>query len=101
MLIPGLIYFLVFNYLPMYGIVLAFKDFKITQGILASPWVGMKYFKQAYSDPYSMVVLRNTLIISVYKIIFGFPVPILFALMLNEVANRKFKKFVQTVSYLC
>ncbi|MFD2331730.1 ABC transporter permease [Cohnella sp. GCM10020058] len=100
MLVPALIYFFVFNYLPMYGIVLAFKDFKITQGILGSPWTGFKYFEKAYNDPNFIVVLRNTLIISVYKLIFGFPVPILFALMLNEVMNVKFKKFVQTVSYL-
>jgi len=100
MLVPGILYFLVFHYLPMYGVVLAFKDFKITQGILGSPWAGFKFFERAYHDPSFMLVLRNTLVISLYKLIFGFPVPIVFALMLNEVVHLRFKKFVQTISYL-
>lgn len=100
MMVPGLIYFVIFHYVPMYGASLAFKDFQITEGILHSPWVGMKYFQMAFSDPYFYQVLRNTILISIYKLIFGFPVPIIFALLLNEVTNIHFKKLAQTVSYL-
>lgn len=100
MLTPGLIYFFVFHYVPMYGATLAFKDFKMIEGILGSPWVGFQHFEKAFSDPYFFKVLRNTVIISFYKLIFGFPVPILFALLLNEITNLRFKKLVQTVSYL-
>jgi len=100
MMIPSMIYFLVFKYGPMYGIVLAFKDFKITQGIWNSPWVGFKYFRMAFSDPYFFTVVKNTVVISLYKLLFGFPVPILFAILLNEVRKAVFKKWVQTVSYL-
>ncbi|MBP1988794.1 ABC transporter permease [Paenibacillus eucommiae] len=100
MLIPGLIYFFVFHYVPMYGVVIAFKDFKITQGIMGSGWAGFKYFAKAFDDPHFLVVIRNTLIISLYKLIFGFPAPIVFALLLNEVTRAPFKKVVQTVSYL-
>ncbi|MBJ9992342.1 ABC transporter permease [Paenibacillus sp. S28] len=100
MIVPAVIYYMIFNYAPMYGVLLAFKDFKITQGILGSPWVGFKHFKMIFEDPYFYTVLRNTLIISVYKLLFGFPVPILFALMLSEITSTKFKRVVQTVSYL-
>ncbi|MBB6673819.1 ABC transporter permease [Cohnella nanjingensis] len=100
MLIPGLIYFILFHYLPMYGVVIAFKDFKITEGIWGSDWVGFKYFLKAFDDPQFYVVIRNTLLISFYKLLFGFPAPILFALLLNEVTRVRFKKIVQTISYL-
>ena len=100
MLIPGILYYVIFHYLPMYGVVLAFKEFKITKGILDSPWVGFDVFMKVFSDDYFFTVLKNTLIISLYKLIFGFPVPILFALLLSEIASARFKKLVQTVSYL-
>lgn len=100
MMVPAVIYYIIFNYAPMYGVLLAFKDFKITQGILGSPWVGFKHFEMIFEDPYFYTVLRNTLIISVYKLLFGFPVPVLFALMLSEITSTKFKRVVQTVSYL-
>ncbi|MCJ8014204.1 ABC transporter permease subunit [Paenibacillus sp. KQZ6P-2] len=100
MMIPAVIYYIIFNYAPMYGVLLAFKDFKITQGILGSPWVGFKHFEMVFEDPYFYTVLRNTLIISIYKLLFGFPVPILFALLLSEMPGMKFKRLVQTVSYL-
>ncbi|MCM2996950.1 ABC transporter permease subunit [Paenibacillus cellulositrophicus] len=100
MMVPAVIYYIIFNYAPMYGVLLAFKDFKITQGILGSPWVGFKHFEMIFEDPYFYTVLRNTLIISVYKLLFGFPIPILFALMLSEITSTKFKRMVQTVSYL-
>ncbi|MCQ6563072.1 ABC transporter permease [Paenibacillus mendelii] len=100
MLIPGMLYYLIFHYLPMYGVVLAFKDFKITRGILGSPWVGLDVFNKVFSDNYFYVVLKNTIVISFYKLIFGFPVPIVFALLLSEISSAKFKKAAQTVSYL-
>lgn len=100
MLVPGMMYFLVFNYAPMYGVVLAFKDYKFLEGIMGSPWVGFKHFEKLFADAYFYTVLKNTIIISFYKLLFGFPVPIIFALLLNEINNAKFKKFVQTISYL-
>ena len=86
MLIPGLLFFLVFCYGPMYG--------------LGSAWVGMKHFKKLFSDPFFLSVLKNTLIISFYKILFCFPAPIILCLALNEIRHLKFKKFAQSVSYL-
>lgn len=100
MMIPALIFFAVFAYGPMYGVVLAFKDFKISEGILGSPWAGLKYFKKAFEDPYFLKTIQNTLIISIGKLLFGFPLPVLFAIFLNEMRGYHFKKLVQTVSYL-
>src|SRR5690606_28514876 len=100
MMLPGLAYIFLFQYVPMYGVILAFKDFLILQGIHASPWVGWTHFERAFSDPYFYQILRNTILISLYKLFFGFPVPILFALLLNEVRKVFFKKMVQTISYV-
>lgn len=100
MLVPAFIYFTIFHYLPMYGVLLAFKDFKITEGILRSPWAGVEHFGKILNDSYFYTVLKNTIIISIYKLVFGFPVPIIFALLLSEISSAKFKKLVQTVSYL-
>jgi len=98
-LIPFL-FFVIFKYAPMYGLLLAFKDFKIAKGILGSPWTGLKYFKEFLSNPYSYKLIRNTVLLRVYQILFGFPAPIILALLLNELRNEKFKRFVQTTSYL-
>ncbi|NOU84640.1 ABC transporter permease subunit [Paenibacillus sp. LMG 31460] len=100
MMIPAIVYYIVFHYLPMFGVLLAFKDFKITQGILGSPWAGLHHFEKIIHDSYFYTVLKNTVVISLYKLVFGFPVPIVFALLLSEISNMKFKKVVQTVSYL-
>ena len=100
MLIPGLTYFIIFSYIPMFGIRVAFKDFNMIKGISASTWVGFKYFKQAFASPYFSQTFFNTLIISVLKLIWGFPAPIILALLLNEVSNMNIKRVVQTVSYL-
>lgn len=100
MLIPGITYFVVFHYIPMYGVTIAFKDFKIMQGIIGSPWVGLKYFRQAFESPFFAQTLWNTFIISVYKLLWGFPAPIILALLLNEVKNLIFKRSIQTISYL-
>lgn len=100
MVLPAVVLLAIFSYYPMYGVVLAFKDFKILKGIMGSPWVGMKYFQQAFSDSYFWMTFRNSLLIATYKLVFGFPAPILFALLLSELRNLKFKKIVQTVAYL-
>lgn len=100
MLIPGIVYFVTFHYIPMFGITIAFKDFNMIKGIGASPWAGLKYFKQAFGSPYFFQTSLNTLIISIYKLLWGFPAPIILALLLNEVGNVRVKKSIQTVSYL-
>jgi len=100
MILPVVAYYIIFHYWPMYGIQIGFKDFNIAKGYMGSPWVGLKYFQQFFESFYFGRVLRNTLMISIYELIFGFPAPILFALLLNEVKNRRFKKYVQTISYM-
>lgn len=100
LLIPVLAYYIIFMYLPMFGLAMAFQDYSIAKGITGSPWVGFKYFKEFISGIYFSRTLTNTLVISFANIAFGFPVPIIFALLLNEVRNKSFKKFVQTSTYL-
>jgi len=100
MLIPGLLYYLIFCYGPIYGLIIAFKDYRIVDGILASPWVGFKHFETLFSNSDFWRVLRNTVIISSMNLIINFPAPIILALLLNEVRSVRFKKVIQTASYL-
>lgn len=100
MMLPALIYFAVFCYTPMYGVVMAFKDYKISKGIIGSEWVGLYYFEKLFSSARFWRVLGNTLIISFLKLVIGFFPPILFALLLNEIKVPWFKKLTQTCSYL-
>lgn len=100
MLIPVLIFYIVFHYGPMYGIVIAFKDFYPLRGILESPWVGLKHFREVFGGLFFWDVFRNTVIISTYKLIFGFPAPIILALLINEIRRMGFKKTIQTITYL-
>ena len=100
MLLPPILFFFLFYYWPMYGIIIAFKDFNIMEGILRSPWAGLKWFEKAFGDPYFYTVLKNTLVISMLKFVTGFPAPLIFALLLNELRMRRLKKVVQTISYL-
>ncbi len=100
MCIPGLIWFAVFKYAPMYGALVAFKNYSVFRGFFASPWVGFRYFEQFISDFYFWRLLRNTLLLGVYCILWSFPAPILLALAINEVRNRQFKKLTQTVTYI-
>lgn len=93
-------YFVVFRYLPMYGAILAFKDFSIGKGILGSPWVGFKWFEQFFTSAYCFRIIRNTFLLSSFSLIFSFPVPIIFAIMLNEVYHKRYRSFVQTVCNL-
>jgi putative aldouronate transport system permease protein len=98
-ILPTLIYFLIFSYVPYYGLSIAFKDFLIFKGIGESPWVGFKHFREFFNSPDFVRLLRNTLLISVMRIAFGFPVPIIFALLLNEVRHLWYKRTIQTVTY--
>jgi putative aldouronate transport system permease protein len=100
LLVPGMLYFFIFKYGPMYGVILAFKEFNPAEGILGSPWAGFKYFRRFLEMPSVWQVVYNTLRISVLKIVIGFPAPIIFALLLNEIRHTRYKRFVQTVSYL-
>lgn len=98
--IPVILFYLLFLYAPMFGLVIAFKQYNISQGIMASPWVGFKYFKEFFGSIYFTRTLKNTFIISFVDILFGFPMPVIFALLLNEIRCEKFKKTVQTATYL-
>lgn len=99
LLLPALAYFLIFCYGPMYGAQIAFRNFNARDGITGSPWVGFDHFLRFFRSPYFLKLLRNTLTISLYSLVAGFPFPIILALSLNELKNEKFKKFAQTVTY--
>lgn len=100
MIVPLLLYLIIFAYMPMYGILIGFKDFSPYKGILGSRWVGFKYFIQFFESHYFWQILRNTLVINLYGLVIGFPIPIIFALLLNEVRSIKYKKIIQTVTYI-
>lgn len=100
MIIPVILYFLLFHYRPMYGLLMAFENYSPRLGISGSEWVGFEHFKAFFNDTYFFRILRNTLVISFSSLIFGFPMPIIFALLLNEVRCERFKKTIQTTSYL-
>lgn len=97
--LPAFVYFAIFSYSAFYGIVIAFKDYKPFVGILESEWVGLKHFKYVLQDRNFLNLLFNTVKISLARIVFSFPVPIIFALLMNEVRNLRFKKVVQTITY--
>ncbi|MEK3722869.1 ABC transporter permease [Paenibacillus sp. FSL H8-0034] len=100
LLLPGLAFYIIFKYVPIVGYLMAFQDFKIGKGLFGSPWVGFDNFRFMFQDNNFVNALSNTLIISVYKLIFGTIGPIILALLLNEVIGTKFKKVIQTISYL-
>ncbi len=102
MLIPGIIYYAIFKYYPIYGVIMAMKDFDFSKGIAGSPWADpwYKYFEIFYNSPYFTQILSNTIIISLLKIAFGFLPPIIMALILNECKTLWYKKFIQTVTYM-
>lgn len=99
MVLPGFLIILIFNYFPMYGILIAFKDYKIRAGVMNSPWVGLKWFEEFFRDPMARRVLKNTLILGLYSLLWSFPAPIILALLFDQLTNKHFKKFAQTVSY--
>lgn len=100
MALPVIAYFIIFHYLPMGGVLMAFQDFSIRKGIGGSEWIGLENFIRFFNSAQFFRLIRNTLLISVYGLLFSFPFPIVFALCLNEVGSAKFKKGVQTISYL-
>ncbi|MDR1060611.1 MAG: ABC transporter permease subunit [Clostridiales bacterium] len=100
LLAPLLLYYVIFCYLPMFGIVIAFQDYRATRGVFGSEWVGFKHFAAFFSSEYLWRTVRNTLSISGLGLVFGFPAPILLALMLNELRGGAFKKTVQTITYI-
>lgn len=99
LLTPALAYILLFCYQPMYGALIAFKDFNPRLGIMGSPWAGLKYFEQFFQTSIFSKTLLNTILLSAFNLLWSFPIPIVFALLLNQVRNKKFKAFIQTVTY--
>ncbi|WP_310833347.1 ABC transporter permease [Paenibacillus pedocola] len=100
MILPGLLYFIVFKYMPMGGLVIAFQDYQPFLGITGSEWVGFKHFIRLFTEPTFMMLLRNTLILFAMNIVLFFPLPIIVALMLNELRNRHLKNWIQTIVYI-
>ena len=100
LILPVLVYFILFCYKPMYGLVIAFQDYRANLGILGSKWVGFRNFRTFFNDPYFFRLLRNTFSISLLSIVFGFPAPIILAILLNEVKNTGYKRTVQTITYM-
>ena len=100
MLFPVLLYFIVFCYIPMFGNIMAFEDYSVGKGFLHSEWVGFRWFREFFSSVYFGRLIKNTLLISIYSLIIGFPIPIIFALLLNEIKDGPFKRVTQTISYL-
>ncbi|UKS27313.1 ABC transporter permease subunit [Paenibacillus sp. HWE-109] len=97
---PVLVYYIMFRYVPMFGIVVSFMDYNVFKGFTGSPWVGLKYYKLFLDNRDALVIIKNTILLGAYKLFFGFPAPIILALLLNELRSTIYKRFVQTVSYL-
>ncbi|WP_419182331.1 ABC transporter permease [Paenibacillus radicis (ex Xue et al. 2023)] len=100
MMLPGIVYYIVFHYIPMYGATIAFKNFTPVAGIWGSAWIGFKHFQDFFNSYYFLRIIKNTLLINFYSLLFGFPAPIILALLLNEVRKLWFKRTVQTLTYL-
>ena len=96
-LLPAIIYLLIFKYQPMYGLIIAFKDFRAGKGIMGSPWVGLEHFRNLFANGDFLTALKNTIIVSFMKIICGFPLPIILTLLLNELRARRYKGILQTI----
>lgn len=100
MLLPVMIYYVIFHYLPMLGVVIAFQNFKPAKGLTGSKWVGFKHFIDFFDGPYAWRLIRNTLLLSFYQILIGFPAPILLALLFNEMRGKRYKRVCQTLTYV-
>ncbi|MDD9265876.1 ABC transporter permease [Paenibacillus sp. GCM10023248] len=100
MMVPVIAYYVIFHYAPMYGALIAFKEYTPAKGILGSSWVGFDHFKDFFGSYYFWRILKNTVIISLYTLCFEFPAPIILAILINELVNKKFQRFVQTVTYM-
>ena len=100
LVLPVIVFYFIFHYIPIYGASIAFKDYSVGLGIADSPWVGFKWFMQFFRSFYFFRLVRNTFLLNFFYLVFGFPVPILFALLLNEIRSKGYKRVIQTVSYL-
>ncbi|MBW4844958.1 MAG: ABC transporter permease subunit [Lachnospiraceae bacterium] len=100
LVLPVLIFYIMFHYKPMYGAIIAFKDYTPRLGVNGSPWVGLENFNRFFKSIYFVRLIKNTILLSLYNLIFGFPAPIILALLLNEVRSKKFKSVAQTITYL-
>ncbi|GHV03976.1 protein LplB [Spirochaetia bacterium] len=100
LLLPAVIYYIVFKYIPMYGVVIAFKDFNFAKGILGSPWIGFENFRYLFALDNFYQVFRNSFVLSFIRLVWGFPMPIILALLLNELGNLHYKRVIQTIVYL-
>ena len=100
LVLPAVLYFLVFNYLPLYGIQIAFKDYKAVKGIAGSPWVGLKHFKNFFNAYYFDRLIINTLLLNILNLVFSFPVPLLLSILLNQIRKQKVKRAIQTTIYV-
>ena len=94
-----IIFFIIFHYYPIYGAQIAFKNYRARAGIWGSDWVGLKHFERFVTDPWFPILLKNTLTLSLYSLIAGFPIPLLLAFMINEVTNKPYQKSIQMVTY--
>jgi len=97
MAIPCILYFVIYHYWPMYGAVIAFKEFSPKLGILGSPWAGFKYFRDFFQSAYFFRTLKNTLVLNFLNLLFGFPAPVIFALLLNELSSNRFKRTIKSI----
>ncbi len=100
MLAVGVLWFIIFKYVPMAGVVIAFQKYRLSRGLWGSPWVRLRNFARFLGDPYSFRIVRNTFLLAFYNLVFGFPTPIVLALLINEVRDERFKRVAQSVSYL-
>ncbi len=99
MILPGIIIVFIFNYIPMYGALIAFEKYDSTKGIFGSEWVGLKYFSMFFSNPLAFRLIKNTFLLGFYSLLFGFPAPIILALLMDQIRRIRFKKVIQTISY--
>ncbi len=99
-LLPGFVLMVLFQYIPMFGVLIAFQDYRVTRGIMNSAFVGLKHFQAFFSSSSALAVIRNTLVLNVYGLLWGFPIPIIFAIMLCELRSNRLRKVIQTISYL-
>lgn len=100
MILPGFLMITLFRYIPMFGLIIAFKNYSVGKGIIKSPWVGLQNFINFFNDPYCFRIIKNSFLLGIYMLIFSFPAPIILALLFNEVGSRSYKKISQTISYL-
>lgn len=100
MILPVVVYYVMFHYVPMYGAIIAFKQYIPSKGILGSEWVGFKHFEEFFSSIYFLRVIKNTIILSFTNLLFGFPAPIILALLLNEIKSSRFRRITQTITYM-